>query len=220
MEPTAGVDSIDNHTGHFAQLTLGKLLDKFFHVGHAAVSVARIELSQTTDEQELVAIGSQGEAGGGDMRVASHFRESVGLEGIVGGGIERVLKMHPLTGVLGEVRIGEQHSPRALGIAGLQLVHECLGRGVVALPAIEQEEMIVDIGHLLIFGILGEQPVELLLAQSQVVESILEDDTAVEEPIHDDGIAGRNLLFSEGNLLEIVFAFVGVVLGRVLDVLQ
>ena len=220
MEPTASVDSIDDHTGHFAHLTLGKLLDKFFHVGHAAVGVARVEPAQTTDEQELVAIGSQGEARGGDMGVARHLRESVSLEGIVGGGIERVLKMHSLAGILGEVRIGEQHRPLALGIIGFQLLHVGLGCGMVALPAIEQEEMIVDICHLLILGILGEQPVELLLAQRQVVEFVLEDDTAVEESVHDDGIAGRNLLFGEGNLLEIVFTLVGVVLGRVLDVLQ
>ncbi len=154
------------------------------------------------------------------MRVGSHLRIAVGLEGIVGGGVERILKMNALARILGKVGIGEQRSPLAVRIFLLQTLNVLLCRGRVALPAVEEEQVIVGVGHLVEVGILAEEPLELLLAECQIVELILEDYAAVEEPVLDDIVAFGHLLLGEGNLLEIVFPLVRVVLGRVGNVRQ
>ena len=80
--------------------------------------------------------------------------------------------------------------------------------------------MIKDIVHLLVCGVLvGESP-QLLFAKAQIVEFVLEDDTAVMESVHDDEIGGLHLFLGERNVLQVVFAFVGIVLRTVGDLAQ
>ena len=45
---------------------------------------------------------------------------AVVLECLIGGGIERILNMHTETGVLDEMRVGEQLGPLTVGITHLE----------------------------------------------------------------------------------------------------
>ena len=53
------------------------------------------------------------------------------------------------------------------------------------------------------------------LAQWQVVELVLEDDSRVIQTIGEQGVACLQLFSGEGDLCQIVFAFVRIVLGTV-----
>ena len=128
--------------------------------------------------------------------------------------------MHSLARVLGKVGISEQRSPRTLRIIRFQPIYILLRRCVVTFPAVQQEEVIVDIGHPVEVGILRKQTLELLLAEQKVVEFVLKNHAAVEQPILDDVVALGHLFFGKGNLLEIIFPLVRVVLRRVGNVAQ
>ena len=80
--------------------------------------------------------------------------------------------------------------------------------------------MVIDIGHLLKFGEVGHQTIELLFAERQMVEFILENDARMIESVLNDEVAGRDLFFGERNLRQIVFAFVRVVLRTVFHLFQ
>ena len=75
--------------------------------------------------------------------------------------------------------------------------------------------MVIDVFHLLELGEVGEQAVECLFAQGQVVKFVLEDDTRVVESVLNQEVAGFNLLLGEGDLSQIVFTLVRVVLCAV-----
>ena len=128
--------------------------------------------------------------------------------------------MHSLARVLGKVGIGEQRCPRTLRIIRFQPIYILLRCCVVTFPAVQQEEVIVDIGHPVEVGILRKQTLELLLAEQKVVEFVLKNHAAVEQPILDDVVALGHLFFGKGNLLEIIFPLVRVVLRRVDNVAQ
>ena len=72
--------------------------------------------------------------------------------------------------------------------------------------------MVVGVVHVLVVGIVVGEPSEGFLAQREIVELVLEDDTTVVQPVFDDGIAGRYLLLGEGNLGKVVLPLVRVVL--------
>ena len=63
---------------------------------------------------------------------------------------------------------------------------------------------------LIVMIVVGE-PHQMALAERQVVEFVLEDDTSMEEPVLYDAVAGSLLLVGERYLGQIVFAFVGIV---------
>ena len=94
MELAAFANALHNHTGHLADAALRVVLHHGVHVFHATVHVSLVQFAQTVDEDELVAVGAQGITTLGDARIARHLAVAVGLEGFVGGGIERVFHMH------------------------------------------------------------------------------------------------------------------------------
>ena len=98
----------------------------------------------------------------------------------------------------------------------LQQAHIFLGPLGVALSRVEQEQVVVHIGHTLIIGIFRGEPVELFLTEPQVVELVLEDDARVVESFLDHIVAGGFLFFGEGYLRQVVFAVMRVVLQTVL----
>ena len=75
--------------------------------------------------------------------------------------------------------------------------------------------MIIDIVHVLVFRILVGHATEMLLAQQQVIELVFEDDAGVVQSVHDDEVACLHLFLGEWYLREVVFAFVGIVMGTV-----
>ena len=80
--------TVDDHAGHLCELTLGEFLHQRLHVLQAPIAVPVVELAQSIDEQELVAIGPKGEACLGNMTIAGHFLKAVFLECHIGCSIE------------------------------------------------------------------------------------------------------------------------------------
>ena len=56
MEAPSGLHAVDDHACHAAHLALGELFHHLFHIFQAAVAVAGVELAQSADEDELVAV--------------------------------------------------------------------------------------------------------------------------------------------------------------------
>ena len=123
-------------------------------------------------------------------------------------------------GIFLEIRVGEKCGPLALGIFGNESVDIGLRNVRLSLARVEQEHVVIDVLHFLEFGELGEQAGQLFLAEGQVVEFVLEDDARVVESVLDDEVAGSHLLLGEGNLCQIVFTFVWIVLRAVGDLLE
>ena len=75
--------------------------------------------------------------------------------------------------------------------------------------------MIVDIIHILVVGIVVGKSAQVLLAQRKVIQLVFENHTGMMQAVGYDVVALRYLLWSERNLLQIVFAFVRIVLYTV-----
>ena len=116
MQLTACFHSIHYHAGHLADTATGIVFHHIVHVLETAVGVAVVQAAQSTDEDELVAVGTQRESGLRNMSVAEHFLVTVGLEGFVGSGIERVFDMLAPFGVLHIIGVGEDGGPLTVGI--------------------------------------------------------------------------------------------------------
>ena len=127
MEFSSCLDPIDDHACHFGQSALGEFLHHVFHVGKTSRGITGIEFAQSADKDKLVAVVAQGESAGRYFGVALHLVKAVGLEGGVGGSIERVFKMDTDAGILLVIGVRQQYCPLAFGIIRLQLVQE-LGR--------------------------------------------------------------------------------------------
>ncbi len=217
VETASCLHAIDDHAGHLAHLALGVLVDKRVHIGETTFGVTAIKTAQTADKDKLVAVGSQREAGLRQPHVAHHLAVAIGFEGFVGSSIDGVLDVLAKLRILAEVRVGEQCSPRTLRILLAQLVDIGVGDGRLALERIEQEEMVVGIGHSLKVGIVVGEPAEGFLALGQIAQFVLEDDTRVVESLLQQLVAGGQLLRGERYLCKVVFALVGIVLRTVGD---
>ena len=75
--------------------------------------------------------------------------------------------------------------------------------------------MIEHIVHVLIFLEMFLNASQGLLAQWQVVELVFEDDSRVIQTVGEQGVACLQLFGGEGNLGQIVFTFVGIILRTV-----
>ena len=99
------VHTVDYHAGHLTDPALRILLHHGLHIGKTALGIAIIEFVQTSDKQELVAVGTQREPGFGHTDIACHFVIAVFLERFVCSCVDRVFDMRAKTGVLLEVRV-------------------------------------------------------------------------------------------------------------------
>ena len=136
---------------------------------------------------------------------------AVVIEGIVGGGIERVFDVYAEALVLGEVGVREQDGPLALGKVGFQMRKAVVGLVSATLQRVEQEQMVPGLIQLReVAKVVGESQ-QVLFAQVQVAELVLEDDAGMEQTVLDNVVRGGNLVFCEGYLSQIVFSVVRVV---------
>ncbi len=87
--------------------------------------------------------------------------------------------MDPLTRIAHEVGIGEQRRPLAMWITRFQTVDILLSHSGFSFARIEQEQMIESIIHMLIARVVVGESAQCFLAERQVVELILEDDTTI-----------------------------------------
>ena len=86
--------AVHNHAGHLADAAVGIFLHYGVHGCQASLHIAVVQFAQSTYEDEFVAVGAQWESCVGDDHVGVHFLASVGFEGLVGSGIERVFHVH------------------------------------------------------------------------------------------------------------------------------
>ena len=217
MQPASGLHTINDHTCHGTDLALRIMGHHLLHIVKTTLAVAVVQLTQSSDKEELVAMGTQGETAGGKGCIGTHLLQTVGLEGSIGSGIEGIFEVGAEAGVLLEVRIGKEGCPLTLRIAFFQLFEIPVGCGSHALALIEQPQMVEHIVHVLIVGILVGETTQLPLSQTEVVELVLEQHTTMEQGIFDDGIALGDLLLSKRDLCQIIFSFVGIVLCTVKD---
>ena len=91
VELSAGLHSVDDHSGQFGQLTLGEMSHQRVHRCETSLAVTLVETAQSTDEDELIAVLSLGEPLGRNAAVGRYLGIALSLESIVGGTIERVL---------------------------------------------------------------------------------------------------------------------------------
>ena len=212
--------AVDDHSRQFADAAVGEFLHHLVHVLQASVAVAVVQLGQSADEDELIAVGAQWEARSREFRVLPHLAHPVGLERLVGRRVKRVLHVLAEAGVLHVVRVGEQRCPLALGILFLQFRQPRVRLRHIPLAGVEQVEVVVYVVHLLELAVLVGKPAQVTLAEPQVVQLVLEDDSRVEESVLDHLVAGCHLFLGKGNLRQVVLALVRVVLGAVGHVCQ
>ena len=211
MQPAPLLHTLDNHACQWCHLTLWVTLHDLFQQGDTAVAVTVVQSAQSFDEYEFRPVLSQRESLFRESGIASYRFVAVVLEGLVGGGIERVFDMFAESGVLLEIGVGQQDGPLALRMVLLQSGQTLVGLCLPALPHVEQIEVIPGLVHLCVVVIVACQSQQLFLAQRQVVEFVLEDDARVEQPVLDDVVGGSLLLFCEWYLCQIVVALVGIV---------
>ena len=122
MEFAAGFHTVDNHARHLADAAAGIVFHHGVHVFQTSVGIIVVESAQSSDEDKLVAVGTQRETFLRNIGVAEDFLVTVGLECIVGGGVEGVLYMLAKFGVLHIVWVGEDAGPLTFRIFLLEQV--------------------------------------------------------------------------------------------------
>ena len=197
-----------------------ELLHKHLHIFQAAVAIAVIQFRESAYEDKLIAVLSQREAFFRQARVSAHLAIAVTLKGQVGGSVERIFHLLAEAGVFLEIGIGEQYCPLVIGELFLQPCHIARSQVVLTLARVQQEHVVIDVGHLLELWEFGQQARQLLLTEGQVVQFVLEHHARVVESVLNDEITGCHLLLGEGNLRQIVLALVRVVLRTVIHLFQ
>ena len=87
----------------------------------AAIAITVVQSAQTVDENELRTVFAQREPLFRYLRIGTYHLVVVVLEGLVGGGIERVLDMLAKLGVLKVVGVAQQDGPFTLWVVRLQM---------------------------------------------------------------------------------------------------
>ena len=106
--------AIDNHSCHFADATLWKLLNNSLHFVYATIHIALVKLAQSTDKQELIAVCSHRETLVGNAFIGSNFAKTIVLECFVGRRIKRIFNMFAKLCILFKVWVGKHGRPLAL----------------------------------------------------------------------------------------------------------
>ena len=118
--------------------------------------------------------------------------------------------MYPETLVLSKIGVREQDSPLALRKFCTHTCQHGIGISSALLTGIEQEQVIQGLVHLFKVCILGGQTRQCFLAETQVVQFVLEDNARMEQAVLDKVVTLGQLLFGERNLGQIVFTVMGV----------
>ena len=213
------LNTVYNHSGEVAHFALRIFVDHRLHVVNTSLGVALVEFRHTVEEDKLVAVSSKRESLLGYLDISFHLSNAVSLKGIVCACIKRILDMNAKFSVLYEIRVGEKSRPLAVGESVFKF---CYIRGChirLMHAAIEQEQVIVSLVHVLIVSIFVSQSSQGFFAQRQIVEFILKDNSRVEQSVHNRFVALRDLFLRERNLCKIILPFVRVVLCTVSHIL-
>ena len=85
METFACIDTVHNHTGHFADTAFWVLLHDSFHIVDTTFRIPVVEFAKTADKQKLVTIGSIWKSITRDTRISLRLTVSASFESLVGG---------------------------------------------------------------------------------------------------------------------------------------
>ena len=105
MQRPALLHTTQNHTGHLADLALRELLHHLLHALRTAIGIAVVQHAQALDKEELRAVLTQRKTSLRQMGIAFHFLMAIGLEGFIGGSIQRVLDVYTKALVLSKIRV-------------------------------------------------------------------------------------------------------------------
>ena len=171
------------------------------------------------DEKELAAVCSLGEIGRALGKMSIYSLIVVEFIGIVGLRIQGVFQVLAVRCQLEEAGIGDGLGEFAVREAILHQRAETVHFIGILIAQSQQEEVVIDIIHLLKVGELFAQAVQHLACHTEVLDLLHQQDTAVIEPIEDESVGFCQLLLGERNLLQVIFAVMRVVLQRVLQAL-
>ena len=149
IESSTLAHSLNNHACEWCYTALRILLHHGAHIFNASCGIAVVQLGQSADEDELVAVGTEGKPTARNLHACHDFVVATCLEGIVCSSVERVFDVYAKACVLHIIGVGQQNGPFVLRIVALQQVDISIGCGFIALAHIQQEEMIVGIGCML-----------------------------------------------------------------------
>ncbi len=215
VQLSALLHSVYYHACHLADFALRIVLHHRLHTLQAGARVAVVESCQTLNEQEAVAVGTHGETLLRELRIAVYLLEAIRLECLVCCSVDGVLYLHTVARILGEVRVGEYRRQFGVGTLLLHPVEIRLSLGRVALARVEQEEVVVYLVFRRAVGVLRDESHQVLLAQVEVVQLVLEDDARLEQTLLYYIVAGGTLFLRKRYLRQIVLAFVWVVDSRI-----
>ena len=116
VQPTTLFHAVYNHSSHLSEFALWEFFDQKLHIGHTAATVVVVEFGKSVDEDEFVAILTHREAFFRNARITTNLTVAVGLEGVVGGSVERVLDLFAELHRFREIGVGEQCRPLTFGI--------------------------------------------------------------------------------------------------------
>ena len=211
----AFLDPLYDVLRHLRHLVLRVFLDDFFQRDQEAVALSRVELAHGADEHELGAVRPFGEVVGGHVVVAEHFLVFVPVVGFVGGGIQGVLDVLALAGVKLILGVGQHDGIPAFGEFLDELLFVQFRPGQVAQASADEEQMVVYVvlvGHV---GELVDEAQQGLAGQHEILQPLHLQDAGLVERVAQDVVGGLQLLLGERNLLQVVFAVVGVAGQRV-----
>ena len=198
------------HSSERSHTALGILLHHGTHIFKTSCGIAVVQLGQSADEDELVAVGSEGETAGRKLHTSLHLIVASSLESVVCSGIERVFDVYAEACILHIIGVGQQHGQFIVRIVALQQTDIRVGCGLVALSHIEQKEVIIGIGDAFGRFVLAYETQQTALGEREIVELVLEYYARIVECVHYQTVAFSLLFVGEGNLRHVVFALMRV----------
>ena len=128
--------ALNYHSGEWRHTALGILLHHGAHVFNTSCGIAIIQLGQSADEYELVAVGTEGETAARNLHASLHVVVASSLEGVVCSSVERVFDVYAEACILHIIGVGQQHGQFIVRIVALQQTDIRVGCVLVALSHI------------------------------------------------------------------------------------
>ena len=101
------------------------------------------------------------------------------LECLIGEGVDGIFDVYPHPRILQIVRVGEESCELAFWVILLQFFYIAVRHLSLLLSGIKQIQMVLGVVEMLEIWVVVHQSEQHLLAQSQVVEPVLEDDSGM-----------------------------------------
>ena len=138
VEASACIYSVDNHSGHIADVTLWIFGNYLVHILKTSLAIAVIQFAKTSNEDKFVNVCSEWESRLAYFSISPYFLVSVAFKGIVCGSIKRVFNVYTITCIFLVERVAEGGSPRTFCKVAFQFIEVYFGGIFVTLPHIKK----------------------------------------------------------------------------------